>query len=99
MGFKPKFRRQEIIEEEVPEEKFTEEVDDEEEEYVDEVPVPKPEPIRKQIITKPIVKQEPQPEWSIQEVTSETQPLIYNSKTKKYYTLLSAIAELLNRTE
>ena len=97
MGFKPKFRRQELTEEEVPEEKFTEEVDDEEEEYVDEVPVP--EPIKKQAVTKPIVKQEPQPEWSIQEVTSETQPLIYNSKTKKYYTLLSAIAELLNRTE
>lgn len=98
MGFKPKFRREEITEE-PEEEKFTEEIDDEEEEYVEEIPVPKPEPVRKQVIPKPVIKQEPQQEWSIQEVTSETQPLIYNSKTKKYYTLLSAIAELLNRTE
>ena len=37
--------------------------------------------------------------WTVQEVSTQTTPVIYNSKTKKPYDLLSAIVELLNRTE
>ena len=35
--------------------------------------------------------------WSLDE--SSVIPRIYNSKTKKFYTLYDAIAELLNRVE
>ena len=96
MGFKPKFHREaEITEPE--EEKLTEEIEDE---FEDELPVPSPQPKPKMNQPSPSVqKTQPSPVWEVQDVSTETQPFIYNSKSKKYYNLISAIAELLNRTE
>ena len=37
--------------------------------------------------------------WSKKEIVTSTEPIIYNSKTKESYDLLSAVVELLNRTE
>lgn len=102
MGFSPKFKRQEITEEDL---EGDEEI--EEEEFVEEV-VPKPQytpqPIKKQVQSKPIQPQVTQPTqhmetWRVEEATTQTQPVIYNSKNKKIYTFYEALAELLNRTE
>jgi hypothetical protein len=82
-------------------------MEDEEEESFDEIPeeeiaVPKPQykkPIQ-QVQAKPIQTPQPQVEgWRVEEYPTATQPVIYNSKTKKIYTFYEALAELLNRTE
>lgn len=89
--FKPKFRRQEVTEEDLPKEDIEE---DDEELAQEDIAVPQPQ------YAKPIAKQEPQVEgWRVEEVPTATQPVIYNSKTKKMYTFYEALAELLNRTE
>ena len=75
MGFKPKKKMQEDLDE-VEEEEIEEE----------ELEAPKPVPT-------------PKSEWSVEEVPTATQPVIYNSKEKKAYSLLDAVAELLRRTE
>jgi hypothetical protein len=105
MGFKPKFKRQEVTEEDL---EGDEEI--EEEEFEEEV-VPKPQ-YEKSIISKQVRKPEPKPiqpqvsqpiqpleTWRVEEATTQTQPVIYNSKNKKIYTFYEALAELLNRTE
>jgi len=37
--------------------------------------------------------------WSVQEVSTQTQPVIYNKSTKKSYDLHSAMVEILNKLE
>ena len=37
--------------------------------------------------------------WSVEEITTATTPVIYNSKTKEELNLYQALAEILNRTE
>ena len=90
--FKQKFKRQEVTEDYVPE-KVVQEVDEEEEEEF--VPQPVRKPIQ-QVQSKPV---EVKPDWTVEEISTATQPVIYNSKTKKAYTIYEAIAEILNRSE
>jgi len=103
----PKFKRQDLKEDYLPEEDeiIGEEVEEEEEE---EIEVPKPM-YRKPIQQPPTEKVEPkkvqrqsaeeEPVWRMEELPTQTSPVIYNSKQKKFYTLYDAIAEILNRTE
>lgn len=66
--------------------------EEEVEEEVEEEPKKKP--------GKPFARPEPKEElWSIQQVAVQTEPVIYNSRTKETYTLYQAVAELLKRTE
>lgn len=37
--------------------------------------------------------------WVIEDIATQTQQVIYNSKTKKAYDLTSAVVEILNRLE
>ena len=37
--------------------------------------------------------------WIVEDLTTQTEPVIYNNKNKKVYTTQQAIVELLNRTE
>jgi len=103
MGFKPKFNRQEITDEDMPEDEiFTEEIEEEE-------PVkPQPKKMMPTMMHSPVKSKpsipEPQtpkiPEgWSVQQIPTEHQPFIYNPKDKKFYNIYEALAELLNRTE
>ena len=37
--------------------------------------------------------------WEVREVATQSEPVIFNSKDQKPYTILQAIVEILNRTE
>jgi len=64
-----------------------------EEEFEEPVQVPK-------VLRKPTPVQEVEEDlWSVQEVPTATQPVIYNARTQKVYTLFEAVAEILNRSE
>ena len=92
---KPAFERQ-------PEAEMEEEEIIEEEELEEDLEVPEPQPTRK-VVRKPIqpVQEEPVDvlDWSVQEVPTATTPVIYNSKTKKAFSIYEAVAEILNRTQ
>jgi len=45
------------------------------------------------------VEEAPVETYSVQHIPTETQPVIYNSRTKKSYTLHEAIARILNIAE
>ena len=99
MAFKTRFKKQEVKEEDIVDEEVFDEEEDEE-----EIEVPRPsykktvqQPSTERIEPQPIQKEEPL--WRMEEVPTQTSPVIYNSKTKKFYTLYDAIAEILNRTE
>jgi hypothetical protein len=66
------------------------------EEFEEEAPVPQYE---KQRVNRQPVQEEQEELWSVGEIPTATQPVIYNARTKKTYTLYEAIAEILNRSE
>ena len=37
--------------------------------------------------------------WKVESVATQTEPVIYNTKTSQPYTVIQALVELLNRTE
>jgi len=76
---------EEIVEEQ-PEEEIVKDEVETEEEIVEEQPKEK-------------VVEEDENIWSVQEIPTQTQPIIYNKETKKTYDLYSAVVEILNRIE
>jgi hypothetical protein len=92
MVFKPKKRSEEQL-------KKTAEVD--EEEFEEELEVPTPEPKNKVVQKQPEKTEDESVEliWSAEEIPTATSVVIFNAKENKTYSLMEAIAELLNRTE
>ena len=83
-----KVKKQKVVEEQEEEEEVEEEdVEDEESEEEEQES-------EKQYEKKDVVF-----DWSVQEVPTATQPVIYNKKTKKALNLYEAVAEILNRSE
>ncbi len=81
---------------EEPVEELVKETVDEEEEFVEnddeedgneETPAPIPQ------------QQVQSSDWSVVQVATQTEPIIYEKSTNKQLTLHQAVAELLNRTE
>lgn len=68
------------------------------EEYEEELEVPTPEPVRKPV-NKAVVQNQEEILWTAEEIPTATSTVIYNSKTGKTYSLMEAIAEILNRSE
>ncbi len=44
-------------------------------------------------------QEEEEKDWHIRSITTETQPVIYNSKTDQQLNIMEALAEILNRTQ
>lgn len=42
---------------------------------------------------------EPESVWRVEKIAVQTEPVIYNSKEDRVYTLVEAVVEILNRTE
>jgi len=110
----PEFKRQEVTEEDFPEEQE----DTFDDELIEEIQAPRPQyaeqknipsrmnvPIKSRVQPTQVVKQEPIKEqvvesiWSVEEVPTQTQPIIFNSKEKRAYTIYEVLVELLKRTE
>ncbi len=89
MGLIPKKKVAPDIRREFTEADYDKDVDEPEEDEFDLSKEP----------TAPKGKEEDKSIWKVQNVATETQPVIYDSKNKKAYDLHSALAELLNRTE
>lgn len=81
---------------------FRKKVQPQEEEFEEPLEVPTPEPVRPINRVQPVQQrqvQEPIDNWSVEEIPTATAPIIYNASTRKTYTLMEAIAEILNRSE
>jgi hypothetical protein len=109
----PVYKRQEVVEEDFPEEEsednFNEELIDEletpqpqyEKKVLNNVRVERLQQVQpKQVVKKEVVKEQVvESVWSVEEVPTQTQPIIFNSKEKRAYTIYEVLVELLKRTE
>lgn len=87
-----------------PKEKTVEEVEKQLEESKAKLEELKEESSEESEETKEVEdKEEPkvskEPVWQVREVPTQKEAVIYNSKENKMYDLLSAVVEILNRTE
>lgn len=89
---KPKEKTVEEVEKQLEESKAK--LEELKEESSEESEEPKEEVEEKE---KPKVSEEPV--WQVREVPTQKEAVIYNSKENKMYDLLSAVVEILNRTE
>lgn len=108
----PEFKRQEVVEEDFPQEESD---DGFNEDLIKEIETPRPQyeqpkhilpgvrqtaPIKREVVKQEVVKEQVvESVWSVEEVPTQTQPIIFNSKEKRAYTIYEVLVELLRRTE